>query len=136
MELKEFIAFSLTQIVDGIRDAQSANAGKGVWISPQGRYLPGRGGMANLSGLPNDDQQYMDEVKFDVALSITGGKKGGLAAKVNVMSIALSAGGEADSRRSAVSRIQFSVPVVWPGSRNEQREQAIEENENEKRSER
>src|ERR1700730_9983309 len=123
MDLKEFISSSLTQIVEGICDTQAKSAESGAWISPVGSGMPHREGARQINS--GDGYQYLDEVKFDVAVSVSDGKKGGAEAGLKILSMSLKGGGAVDTRHSAVSRIQFSVPVVWPGSTNKEREQQI-----------
>jgi hypothetical protein len=127
MDLKEFISNSLTQIVDGIRDAQERSTGTGAWISPLGEHMPARAsGAQHISSVGG--YQYLDEVKFDVAISVTEEKTAGAKGSLKIMSVAIGAGGEVASQHGAVSRIQFAVPVVWPGRTNEQRAKQIADN--------
>jgi hypothetical protein len=123
MDLKEFISSSLTQIVEGIRDAQERSTGSGAWISPLGDNMPSRAGAQHISSVGG--YQYLDEVKFDVTISVTEEISGGAKGSLKIMSVAIGAGGEIASQHGAVSRVQFAVPVVWPESTNEQREKQI-----------
>lgn len=107
MDLKTFIAESLTQIADGIREAQKSDTG--AIFSPRICFKEGLPEIAN----PRPCQPQM--VAFDVAVTVTesSGKKGGL--NVTVASL-FGFGGEvgSSSENAAVSRLQFEIPVVWP----------------------
>ena len=124
MDLKEFVADSLAQIIEGIEDAQRRCAETGAWISPKGPKLPARSESPAMNA-GGGDNQYLDDVKFDVAITASEGSSGGGEAKLQVLSVSLGGGGKVESQNSAVSRIQFSIPVVWPGKTNDERENLI-----------
>lgn len=111
MDLKTFIAESLSQISDGIREAQKNCTG--AIISPRVVY--------NENGTPRIDDRpkfYAPQmVEFDVAVTVTeaDGDKGGGKIGVSFLNI----GGEisSSSENSSTSRIRFEIPVVWPDGR-------------------
>lgn len=125
MDLKEFISNSLTQIIDGIRDAQERSAASGAWISPVGAKMPAREGAGKVAA--GGMESYLDEVKFDVAVTVNDDVKGGVSGGLKVIAISLEAGGTTSTRHGAESRIQFAIPVIWPGVTNEGREEKIKQ---------
>lgn len=108
MDLKTFVAESLTQIAEGICEAQKTTSG--AIISPRIDYSE-KGKPRVATGMASYAPQM---VTFDVAVHVTeaeGGKGGG---KIGISF--LSIGGERSSscENSSASRIQFEIPVVWP----------------------
>ena len=100
MDLKTFVAETLKQIVDGVREAQSKEGGDAINAEAapsSGSLLLTRGGM-------------FTRVDFDVAVSAEteGGGKGG----IKVFSVGVEAG--AAHKTGYANRITFSVPVRLP----------------------
>ena len=110
MDLKTFIAESLTQIAEGIKEAQKSDSG--AIFSPRIGYTDG--GKPLLSGnlVPTTPQM----VEFDVAVTVTKADSG-KGGKIGVSF--LNIGGEAtsSSENSSTSRIRFEIPVIWPEGR-------------------
>ena len=107
MELKDFVAATLTQICEGIQKAQNEK-GLEANIAPPVLYQ---------SGLATDSNKKIAHlVHFEVTLSAqenaSSGNSGGLNLKV------LSGGINAESSKEAVEvqRVSFDIPVVWPSS--------------------
>jgi hypothetical protein len=101
MDLKTFVATSLTQILDGIRTAQKVPGGNHVaadgYISSQGNLMSG-----GTSG-------FFTLVEFDV-LVLAGSKDG--VPDVRVADVEISNKGERTNQNS--SRVKFSVHVRLP----------------------
>lgn len=91
-ELQVFVASTLTAIMHGVAEAQAA-----------ARISSAHGSGEYAFSAP-------EEVAFDIAVNAkrTGSKKGGF--KIEVLSVGASAGGEAGTENSTVSRVQFTIP--------------------------
>lgn len=113
MKLKDFVAETLKEIVDGVVEAQE--------------HYKEKGGSVNSSRLAyrtSHGTQLWDEstgqpaqmVDFDVAVTTTEGSetKGGIG--VFVGSVGLGSQGKSDASNSSCSRIKFSVSVLLPRS--------------------
>lgn len=108
MDLREFVSVALSQIVDGILDAQNYVKDKRAIINPaqnsEGLYIPRF----------KDRAYFIRDVEFDVAITITSEDKsrGG----IGVVASFIGAGLEAETRQadSNVSKIKFSIPVLFP----------------------
>lgn len=115
MELKAFVAETLTAIVEGVLEAQSTLAEKGAHINPVGltRTVNAIGENAIWD---NSTNNFARNVCFDVALTVDAGTQA--HAKIGVFSglITVGAGGESDTRQLAASRVSFVVPLLLPGS--------------------
>ncbi|MCX2889834.1 hypothetical protein OO258_16465 [Pseudomonas sp. DCB_BI] len=122
MDLKDFIATSLTQIAEGILTASEALANTDAQVNPvdlvthsnsaqgYGRLLlPGEGTRGRL----------VERVEFDVAVTAESSEAGKGGLKVGIASFGLNAGVEATDRSGSASRIQFGIPMVFPSKRND-----------------
>src|SRR5260370_33921195 len=93
MELKDFVSRTITDIIEGVREAQAA-AGSDAYVNPGiGREI----------------------VEFDVALTVTEAaeKKGGGGITVAGF-LKAEGGGGSSSSNSSISRVKFSVAVKLP----------------------
>jgi hypothetical protein len=121
MELKEFISESLSQIIDGIIDAQAYAKEKDATINPDGLYYldGGKTLMANraAASLPFVPQI----IEFDVVVTVSESEKA--KASLGVLTGVLGFGTQAqmESGSIAANRIKFSVPVIFPAHPHAQR---------------
>ena len=102
MELKEFIAESLKQIVDGVWDAQDYAAGL---VAP---YK-----INEETGKPYDESQSQ-LIAFDIAVTV--GEASGKEGKAGISISPLNIGGKVSTEQnsSTVSRLSFKVPIIYP----------------------
>ena len=98
MELQDFIAETLKQIISGVRRAQESAIDLGAKINPRG------GAMVE-----------MRNVHFDVGIITSEGtdKKGCIGVLVGPVG-SLGSEDQSDTASSARSRIKFSVPLKLP----------------------
>ena len=103
MELDAFVTKTLVQIVKGVSKAQDIiNKSKKV-------------GDASIVPVSNDQSDLRSDVKFDVAVTVSG--SAGADAKLAVLQIGAGAKGSIENTK--VSRITFTVPVVYPAQEEE-----------------
>lgn len=111
MELREFVAQAISQITEGVVDAQKATEGNGAIVNPPL--------ILNPNGIPSlnygDRKQYVSQtVSFDVkvyAETTTGGSGSG---KISIACASLGLGGGTETKNSTASSITFSVPILLP----------------------
>lgn len=116
MELKEFVAMSLKEIIGAVYDVQQDENIKqtNAIINP---HVPSRTPDAKVvddySGA-NAPKRLVKDVDFDVVVTITSkkGTKGGIAVLGGVF--ALGSQGESSSSNDIASRLKFSIPVALP----------------------
>jgi hypothetical protein len=116
MDLKEFVAKSLLSITEGVVEAQKKALEHGALVNPGGLTR-------NISNVEDNaiwdktTNNYARLVKFDVAVTAEEGTA--TNAKIGVLSgvLNLGAGGESENKNAVVSRLQFSVPVLFPVSK-------------------
>jgi len=94
MDVKEFVAETLRQIVDGVVDAQQQTKGKNAVVAPY--------------------HDYHKTVSFDVAVTVVEGKETSGKAGISVWSVGAGVRGKSESSSSTVSRIKFEIPVELP----------------------
>jgi len=117
MELKEFVAETLSQIIEGVRIAQQSEEGANVNAAMAGADFGGHIVNVGTYGVAT-------RVDFDVAVSAE--TKGGAGAKLSVFGVGVEGG--AGHTAGSANRISFSVPVRLPDGDSE-RQNRIEEEE-------
>lgn len=115
MNLEDFVASSLAQISAGIRKAQEQAAGSGAWINPAGQIQ----GHKERTPIEIDvgAHVYLENVDFDVAVSAATDQSADAGGGIRVLGLQLGAEGAVKYENSSISRVRFSVPVVWPYER-------------------
>jgi hypothetical protein len=119
LQLQEFVAESLAQIINGVVNAQRALKDSGGQVNPKLHSLPASQDVYGVVREP--DLQPVQLVEFDVAVNAieTKGSKSG----IGVLVAAVGLGMEAQSGRSSgsESRLKFKIPVMLPTHTRSQR---------------
>src|SRR5437667_10490301 len=99
LQLREFVAETIKQIIDGVATAQEYATGKKAIVNPLAERFR------------NPEPQL---ISFDVAVTAARGSKtqGGIA--VFTGAFGLGSKGQSERSNEIVNRIQFSVPVSLP----------------------
>ena len=108
MELKEFITRALSDIIDGVSEAQRLGKPKGANINPIGISFQRDGQWNNTSG------PRLQEVEFDVGLTRSENKEAEGKIGVLLGSVGLGSKGKTESEKVSVTRIRFTVPLLLP----------------------
>ncbi|WP_299583560.1 hypothetical protein [uncultured Microbulbifer sp.] len=113
MDLKEFVSETIVSIVSGIKEAQEKTKDLGASVNPGGLMRKSEAVSDNTTW-DNRNNNFSQPVAFDIAITAEDSAKGG--AKVKVLSGILGGdvGGEKGSKNVLASRIQFTVPVLFP----------------------
>ncbi|MCP5489319.1 MAG: hypothetical protein H7A43_11810 [Verrucomicrobia bacterium] len=111
MKLKDFVAETLNEIVDGVLVAQAHYKEKGGSVNSPDLQFRADQGLQLWDGVTG---QPAHNIEFDVAVTTTEGTetKGGVG--VFVGPIGLGSQGKSDASNTSCSRIKFSVPVFLP----------------------
>jgi len=114
MELRDFVAESLKQVVDGIVNAQEYSAEKGALINPKGMVNAPNTGLIVTHNLGSGQYPIPRIIEFDVAVTVSEGMEA--KAGIGVFAGALGLGTQAklEDGNLSVSRIRFSIPVLFP----------------------
>lgn len=117
MDLKEFIAETLSQIIDGIVVVQKKYDGQNVLVCPDD--IQGNKGEYYIE----DESVYtyhnrknrVQEIDMDIAISVS--EKDGNKAGIGIAQI-LKAGISTENvlQNENISKIKFSIPIVLPSS--------------------
>ena len=110
MELKDFVAETLKQIIDGVRESQAYGSEHGAVVSPAQMFQLSSG----QPGFTDGSQRPVQPIEFDVAVTASEGTKtkGGIG--VFMGGVGLGSQGQSDAASRSVSRIRFTVPLVLP----------------------
>lgn len=106
MELKDFVAATITDIAQGIMDAQGKAGGKYL-VAP--RHLSADKSK-NAAQVPLGGGSVLDCIDFDVAVTTTASIDGKASAKIVVVEGNLNTQYEVKN----LSRVRFQVYVDWP----------------------
>ena len=97
MGLQQFVRDALVEVISGVHEAAEQVREKHV-------------GSPSLRGAINPEHgRGVSDVQFEVAVTVSSGKKGGMGLRVPY----ISASGELSATEQAVNRIRFSVPVAF-----------------------
>ncbi|MCV6610650.1 MAG: hypothetical protein OIF55_07780 [Amphritea sp.] len=119
MNLEEFIKESLVQISNGITGANEELKDTGALINPLHIQVNSDSSQAfartGQSRKAHENSRVVEKVEFDIAVSAEKGEGASAGLKLTVASIGVEAGGNTGKSSRSESRIQFSIPVVFPG---------------------
>lgn len=114
MTIKDFIEETLVQIVQGVHAAQGRIEQSGASINRVGLKL--HSDHVQVRRYDVVSMEVEDSVTFDIALTTEAGKeaKGGIG--VYLGAVGLGTQGQSNNKESAISRVQFTVPIIYPQS--------------------
>ncbi len=115
LELKEFIFQSLSQIIDGVIQAQAYAKDKNAYINPVGlvrveanHYL-----MTNYEAA-RQQEPIAEFIEFDMAVTASESRDAKAGVGVFAAAVGLGAQTRIEDANKELSRIKFSVPVIFP----------------------
>jgi len=115
MLLSEFVSSSISQIIDGVLEAQKYASDKGAKINPLGLSIDNPN--INTAKIKQDfsAEEIGQVIEFDVAVTTTEGSQIQGGGGITVASI-VNLGGSAktDNSNINVSRLKFSIPIFLP----------------------
>lgn len=115
MELKDFVANAISEIIEGLVEAQKRVTPHGAYINP-GNLMRSTKEVGETAIWDNRNNNYARSVAFDVALTVEEGTNTGAKVGVAAGIFNLGAGGASENKQLAVNRIQFSIPVLFPAN--------------------
>lgn len=116
MELKEFIKQSITQISEALIETNDELQAKGVVVNPGGVQVNSDTSQAygRTSILSKHQNEVVQKIDFDIAVTVQDEQKAGAGAKISVLSLKLGADGSVNYSNKSESRIKFIVPIIYP----------------------
>lgn len=121
MNLKDFIKETLSQIAEGIAEADEQVSKSGGAVNPS-NVNSNKSGEGPYGFYAEDKKgsyrRGVESIEFDVVVTIAEGKetKGGIG--IHVGAIGIGSAGKSDHSNSSESRIKFRVPMLFPNSKN------------------
>jgi Trypsin-co-occurring domain 2 len=113
MELQEFVCDVLTAIMAGITQSEGAANKYGAIVNQRDYHnAPGTYGIDEIP--PKVMRYKVQEVDFDIAVTVESTGSKGAGGKISVMSIGAGGKVESTSKNASVSHVKFSLPVVLP----------------------
>jgi hypothetical protein len=111
IEVGDFVAKTLSEIVRGVQLAQEALAETGAKVNPIKAFSKNESTEHLLEG---HSRRLIQEVEFDVAVtaSIQKSTEGGMGADIKVFSVG--GKGEYSTSSGSSSRVRFRVPMLLP----------------------
>jgi hypothetical protein len=112
MELKDFISETMKALIDGIIASQEYAKSKGASVVPEGIKLMQASGYSYTD--KNNSVKYLHDIQFDVAVTINSADK--IQGGIGIFAGAIGVGTQAktEEANSSMSRIKFSIPVIFP----------------------
>jgi hypothetical protein len=116
MDLETFVSESLQQIIRGVRGAQDHFAKNPIdaKINPRGITALERSEEGVKQPHDLHTKLPIHQVEFDVAVTVSASSEGKGGVGIRVMGIAIGGEKASTTESSLVSRLKFSIPVVWP----------------------
>lgn len=106
MDLKDFVAKTLSEISEGIVEARSAKPNSNIGVSSHAKFN------SLTPGFMQDVQGALcTGIDFDVAVTVAAEGTGSAGIKV----FGIDLGGKAAASKETVSRVKFSVPMYFRG---------------------
>ncbi len=113
MELKQFVAETLKQIVQGVKDAQVAVHNLEGEVNPVMQFVRDSADFHKKHPMDPYNRMYQ-VVEFDVAVTAVEGEKAQLGGGILVGWFGLGAKDESSTLSQSMSRIKFSIPMTLP----------------------
>lgn len=115
MELKDFVKTALIQLTEAVSEAQEATRETGALINPGISRETAISGtqMYNTAARHDPTEHPIQMVEFDAAVTVTETGEADVGARISILGAVIGAGGAAGSESTSVSRIKFTVPVVF-----------------------
>jgi hypothetical protein len=114
MELKDFVAQTCNQILDGVIEAQKYAGEKGATINPRGLVFTN-----NSNPIIDNSRAFSGNlapqlIDFDIAVTTSEGNE--VKAGIGIFAGPLSVGtqGRMDDSNIKVNRIKFTIPILFP----------------------
>lgn len=108
MELKDFIKTAITDITEAVSELQS-ELDNGAIVNPT---LPNPIALKTLT--VDDEIKPIEQLSFDVAVTATEASGIDGTAKAGISIFGAKIGTESSAKTENVSRLTFSVPIVFP----------------------
>jgi hypothetical protein len=107
MELRDFVADTLTSILEGVKQAQSGDLGEHV-------VPPYASASSNVGVYFASGDRIAFAVNFDVAVTVSDSLNAEGGGKVSVVAASLGGTTKSQTEHQTATRLQFGVPITFP----------------------
>lgn len=114
MELDKFITETLNSVIKGIKESQDFAQENGARINPQITSVEGANRQPYTFFGGEVGIRPISSIDFDIAISSSNEQQNGVKGGINVMSVNFGGNLSDKDAKETVSRIKFSVNVVFP----------------------
>jgi len=116
MDIQTFVSETLRQVVDGIRSAQKtvAKESTGAKINPRGITALAKNANGQRQPHDIDTKLPIHQIEFDIAVTVSESAEGKAGGGLLVAGLGIGGQKTAATENLSVSRVSFTVPVVWP----------------------
>lgn len=114
MELDKFITETLNSVIKGIKESQEFAKENGARINPQLHSAEGPNRQPYTFFGREEGIKPISAIDFDIAISSSNEQENGVKGGINVMSVNFGGNLSDKDSKETVSRIKFSVNVVFP----------------------
>jgi hypothetical protein len=113
VELKSFIVEAISSIVEAVKEAQERAITHQAFVNPGG-LMRSPSNVSTDATWDNSNGNYARLVSFDIAVTSEEGTRTNGNAGLVIGVLGLATGGASENKQLAVSRVQFSVPILFP----------------------
>ena len=116
MKLKEFIKQSIIDISEAIQESNNYVNENNIdaVVNPEFIYKVSGDGRSYTTNESNVDLRYLEDIDFDIAVTIEGEAKGEVSGGIKIASFHVGGGGSVSDTKQNTSRIKFKIPVALP----------------------
>ena len=107
MDIKDYVSQVLTQINEGIIDAQEKTYDSGCWINPPIETNPQ--GYLRVGG----DNLAPSHVQFSIAVTVEHSKDQSGSGKLSVLSLSIGGDTSSCNKNINISTVSFPIYVLW-----------------------
>jgi hypothetical protein len=115
MELRDFVAESIKQIVDGVNEAKHYAAEKGGTVNPERQIHNSNNAQSRTNAKTGAS---IETIEFDVAVTVTEGTQTKGSIGIFMGAVGLGSQGQSNAANSSITRLRFSVPISLPSTPN------------------
>ena len=109
MELKDFITETLTQMMEGVKNAQEKAKEVGAIVNPEANDSS-----KHYIEVGNEHIASIQNVEFEIALTASTTEETKKGINVAFAAIELGRGKGNNEQNSAINKIKFEIPIVLP----------------------
>lgn len=110
MELKDFITETLTQMMEGVKNAQEKAKGFGAIVNPPSPHKK----ESTIDYGDLGEYQRIQTIEFEVSLTSTSTSDSQKGISVAFAGIGAKGGKENTEQNSIVNKIRFDIPIALP----------------------